>query len=424
MEPLVRVVVVNYDGGDMTLSCLRHLVATEWPADRLELVLVDNGSHDDIVTPVRAEMPSVRVVESASNRGFAGGCNLGLHEREGTDYVALVNNDAMVSPGWLRPLVTALANDPQVGAACPKILFEGRFAEVTIESATHRRGRSDGRALGVRVGGATVGDVDVWPRVQLVTGFWGPEGDTGEQWTAARATLRVLTPDDGAEHECRLRVTADRPTRISLASTPRRNDRVAGPEPQWLAVPLGNPRDVINNVGTVLVDDGYAADRGYLEADRGQYDTPDDVFAWCGGAVLLRGAYLDDVGLFDERLFLYYEDVELSWRGAKRGWRYRYVPGSVVRHLHAATSIDGSTGKRYYDDRNHLLVAARHASAAEAIRNVVHYLLVTASYARRDILSPMLRGHRPRPAQLRERAAAFAGFLRLLPSMLRSRLLQ
>ena len=59
------------------------------------------------------------------------------------------------------------------------------------------------------------------------------------------------------------------------------------------------------------------------------------MFAWCGGAVLLRRRYLDDVGLFDERFFLYYEDTDLSWRGRLRGWRYVYVPGAVVRHHHA-----------------------------------------------------------------------------------------
>ena len=88
--------------------------------------------------------------------------------------------------------------------------------------------------------------------------------------------------------------------------------------------------EVVNNVGTELLDDGFAADRGYLQPDDGQFDTATDVFAWCGGGVLLRRAYLDDIGLFDEDLFMYYEDIELAWRGAQRGWRYRYVPGSVV----------------------------------------------------------------------------------------------
>jgi GT2 family glycosyltransferase len=85
----------------------------------------------------------------------------------------------------------------------------------------------------------------------------------------------------------------------------------------------GRPFDVINNVGIVLTSEGYGADRGYLERDHGQFENPEYVFAWSGGAVLFASSYLRDAGLFDEELFLYYEDVDLAWRGRERGWQYR-----------------------------------------------------------------------------------------------------
>ena len=121
------------------------------------------------------------------------------------------------------------------------------------------------------------------------------------------------------------------------------------------------------------------------------------MFAWCGAGVLLRREYLDDVGGFDEDLFVYYEDLELAWRGAERGWRYRTVPTSVVRHVHAATSGRGSPLKQYYDERNRLLVLARHGTTSTASAAALRSLLVTASYAWRDVLAPMLRGRAPRP---------------------------
>ena len=158
-----------------------------------------------------------------------------------------------------------------------------------------------------------------------------------------------------------------------------------GSEPTWYDVRLRGPGvDVINNVGTELTPGGFGADRGFQERDDGQYDTPADVFAWCGAAVLLRSQYLADVGLFDERFFLYYEDLELSWRGAEHGWRYRYIPDSVVRHVHSAASVDGSAFKRFYDERNHLLLLARHGSLASAAGAAARSLLVSASYAWRD----------------------------------------
>ncbi len=66
-----------------------------------------------------------------------------------------------------------------------------------------------------------------------------------------------------------------------------------------------------------------------------------------GSGAAPKRAYLDDVGTFDERFFLYYEDTDLSWRGQLRGWRYVYAPGAVVRHHHASSAGVGSTLFRY-----------------------------------------------------------------------------
>jgi hypothetical protein len=130
---------------------------------------------------------------------------------------------------------------------------------------------------------------------------------------------------------------AESPKRVAVHSGTAAAELVVGSERRWHRLPVsGPPVDIVNNVGSVLIEGGYGADRGYLEPDEGQYDAPADVFAWCGGSVLLRPAYLADVGLFDERFFLYYEDTDLSWRGRSRGWRYRYVPAAVARHIHAA----------------------------------------------------------------------------------------
>lgn len=391
----MRVVVVNYEGGELTLACLRSLQATEWPADRLELVLVDNASHDGIADAVTRDFPSVRVVRSATNRGFSGGCNFGMTDLGETAFIALVNNDATVEPGWLAPLVAALVADASLGAACPKILLADRFRAVSIETSTVRRG---GRDLGLRVSGARVDGVDVWSRTQLVRGFWGREPDGSGQWTMASAQLWL---PDGLEAALLL-------------------DN--GNEPAWRTMPFASEAvDVINNVGSLLTIDQHGADRGYLEADDGQYETAEDVFAWCGAGVLLRREYLDQVGHFDERLFVYYEDLELSWRGQKRGWRYRYVPGSVLHHVHAATTGEGSKLKLHHDERNRLLVLTRHARPSEAWRAIGRHLLVTASYARRDIFSRIIHGRGPRGTIVWQRLRAFGAFAVRAPGAMLSR---
>ncbi|MEX0663512.1 MAG: glycosyltransferase [Acidimicrobiia bacterium] len=412
--PLVRAVVVNYEGGDLTLACLRGLRATEWPTDRLDVVLVDNASRDGVADAVERELPEVRVIRGTKNLGFAGGCNLGLADLGGTAYVAFVNNDATVDPGWLRPLVDALEADPSLGAACPKILLAGRFRDLSLRSPTVRH---DGRDVGVMVSGVRVDGVEVWSRTQLVEGFWGLEPDGSGQWTTASA--RLWLPEG---NEAALQLSAVRPVNATASCGPDLIELSIGRTPMWHTIPLAGPVvDVINNVGSVLTDDKHGADRGYLEPDDGRFDTPEDVFAWCGAAVVLRRDYVDDVGPMDQRLFVYYEDLEHSWRGRARGWRYRYVPASIVHHVHAATTVEGSPLKLHYEERNRLLVLTRHAASRDAWRAVLRHPLITGSYARRDIVRRIMRARRPRGALVGRRLRAFGAFLVRAPAMLRSR---
>ena len=417
----VRAVVLNYNGGDLTLECLRRLRATEWPAGRFQVVLVDNASSDSVVDTTRDQWPDVRIITSDRNLGFAGGCNLALRDLDDVDAVALVNSDVLVEPRWLAPLARALGHNPKVGAVCPKILFESRFREVELRSGAHRPGRGDQRRLGVRVSGARAGGSDVWRDTQLVDGFWGPEHgpepESGFQWTSGLAVLRIPVAEATPAETCELRLAADGATHVSARSGRSEVELEVGREPEWHTVPLdGRPFDVINNVGTVLAGDGYGADRGYLERDHGQYETPESVFAWSGGAVLLTASYLADVGLFDEQLFLYYEDVDLSWRGRERGWRYRYVPDSVVRHVHSAATVEGSPLFAYYNERNRLLTLTRHSDRRTVAKALARYLLITGSYARRDVVSPVLRGQAPRLEAPLRRLRALGGYAAAMAS--------
>jgi hypothetical protein len=276
----------------------------------------------------------------------------------------------------------------------------------------------------VRVSGVRVGGEDVWRRALPADGFWGPEYGRGAepdyQWSGAAATLRVpvKSPADG----CQLRLAADRPKRVRLRSGDSHTEVRVTASPRWYDAPLdGSPFDVVNSAGSMIVSGGYGADRGYLEREVGRYAEPAEVFAWSGASVLLSKAYLDSVGRFDDRFFMYYEDTDLAWRGRLRGWRYLYVPESVVRHVHSATSVEGSRLSAHYGERNRLLTLARNAPPRLAGAAVARHLLVTASYARRDLLSPVLRGRAPRPETVLRRMRAFVAFLRRLPPILGDR---
>jgi len=423
--PRVRLVVLNWNGADLLGACLDAVGKLDWPADRLELVVVDNGSTDGS-DRIAAERAGVRLVRNDHNGGFVAN-NLALRDLDGVDYVGLVNEDSFVEPGWLRALVAAIEADDRLGAVSARMVFADRFVEVGITSPTFRPGGVDSRELGVMVSGVRVDGVDRWQNAQVADGGWGiehrPDGMLFH-WTGPTATVRVPV-GDGATLPGRveLELAAEAAKRVEVRS----GDRVASLDvtrtPTWFDVAVvGPPIDVVNNAGSVLIEGGYGADRGFLEPDRGQYDAPADVFAWCGGSVLLRPAYLADVGLFDERFFLYYEDTDLSWRGRSRGWRYRYVPGAVARHVHAAsTGGEGTATFQHYVERNRLLMLVKNAPPRMAANAVWRYLLTTASYARRDLLGPVLRGRRPNPTIVWRRAKSFLGFLQVLPGILVAR---
>src|SRR5436190_2997233 len=105
--PTVSVVVLNYNGLKHLDTCFLSLGALEYPKDRLELILTDNGSSDGSVEFMRKRFPQVRVVETGGNLGFAAGNNFGV-ERATGQYVAFLNNDTRVEPDWLSELVKTL----------------------------------------------------------------------------------------------------------------------------------------------------------------------------------------------------------------------------------------------------------------------------------------------------------------------------
>jgi len=429
--PLVRVVVLNFDGGQMTIDCLDSLVATDWPADKLEIVLVDNGSLDDVAQRVKADYPQVKLLEPLENLGFAGGCNLGMRLPGEHQYVALVNNDATVDRRWLRPLVQVAETAKDIGAVSAKMLFAGRFLEIklTVPDAVQISPK-DTRRQGVHVSAARIDGERDDRRVQFDEGFFGAEapdkkaGDEIARWSSERGFIRIAVEEDRPLPQVvSLRLSSPEQTRHAhLATDADQQELSLTDERIWVDLRLSDePFDVINNVGSNLYRGGYGGDRGFLEPDRGQFQQPAEVFAWCGGAVLLKRKYLDEVGLFDERLFLYYEDTDLSWRGRLQGWRYVYEPASVVRHRHAQSAGVGSATFRFFTERNRLLVLAKNAPAKLALRaglgEARRFVRGTVSAY---ILRP-LRLQMPERHESGHRRRVLTSYVRLLPAMLRDR---
>jgi hypothetical protein len=147
--PHVTAIVLSWNGRERTLACLRSLERVTYRP--FSVLVVDNGSSDGSADAVAAAHPGLALVRLAGNLGFAGGMNAGIRAAlaAGADAVLLLNNDMEVEPGFVEPLVAAVAGDPSCAAACAQILFEGEPPRIWYAGARFgaRRGHS-GRNVG------------------------------------------------------------------------------------------------------------------------------------------------------------------------------------------------------------------------------------------------------------------------------------
>jgi GT2 family glycosyltransferase/glycosyltransferase involved in cell wall biosynthesis len=264
-EPLVSVVLVNYKGADDTITCLRSFESVDWPADSLELIVVDNDSGGDDVARIRREVPHAMVVEAGANTGFAGGCNTGVQHARG-EIVGFINNDARPAAQWIRAAVEVLRHDSAVASVASKVLdWDGKHVDYVDGSLT---------------------------------------------WFGMGYKREVELPDTG------------------------------------------------------------------------EWETPHDVLFGTGAAMFVRKDVYEDVGGFDERYFMFYEDVDLGWRLNLLGWRVRYEPSSVAYHKHhASMNKFGSYRETFLLERNALFSMIKNYGDEALARTLAPALLLAVGRA-------------------------------------------
>jgi GT2 family glycosyltransferase len=120
--PKTSFIVVNWNGAAYILECLGSLVRQS--VTDFEIIVVDNGSTDKSVALVREHFPGVLLVELDQNFGFAGGNNRGYQHASG-EYIALVNNDAVLCREWLARMTETLDANEQLGCCASKIIITG-----------------------------------------------------------------------------------------------------------------------------------------------------------------------------------------------------------------------------------------------------------------------------------------------------------
>lgn len=260
-QGVVSVVLVNFRGTEDTIEAIQKLGRVDWPASQLEIIVVENASGDDSLARLRLAAPHVRVIESKTNLGFAGGCNLGVKASSG-EFIAFLNNDAKPDPGWIRTAVNRFGESPTIGAVASRVLdWDGKLVDYIGAAMT-----------------------------------WFGQG------------YKPLT-----------------------------------------AQPVPSDPDRVH-----------------------------DVLFGTGSAMFVRRSVYEALDGFDERFFMFFEDVDFGWRLNLRGWRYVYEPASLAFHKHhASMSSFGSFKETYLLERNALFTQYKNLGD-EALARILPATLALA----------------------------------------------
>ncbi|VXC20926.1 glycosyltransferase [Frigoribacterium sp. 9N] len=313
---VVSVVLVNYKGTDDTLTSIEGLAAQDWPADKLEIIVVDNDSGADHVARLKESSLDFTLVESGGNLGFTGGCNLGV-ERSSGEIVAFLNNDARPDVSWIRAAMDTFAAGADIGAVASKVLdWEGVNVDFTEAAMT------------------------------------------------------------------------------------------------WYGM-------------------GYKPHAG--GPDTGAWEVEKDVLFGTGAAMFIRADLFDQLGGFDDRYFMFYDDVDLGWRLNLLGWRFRYQPRSVAFHKHhASMNKFGDFRETYLLERNALFTLYKNLGQEQLDKALpgALALVVRRAVGRSELDSTELDLRNPgddsvetRPVPKKGMAGIYGidQFVEMLPSLTESR---
>ncbi len=143
-----------------------------------------------------------------------------------------------------------------------------------------------------------------------------------------------------------------------LANTLRRDESIGACASQLL---FKKNKNIINSLGVVIDSFGFAKD-GHFNENYKPQRVSEETLGFCAGACLIRSEVLKTVGLFDEFYFMYFEDVDLSLRILKQGYKIVTVPTAIVFHEYSGSSKRIPHTKHYLAIRNHLYLVSKFFS--------------------------------------------------------------
>lgn len=119
-DGLLSVIIPHWNGKEFLPDCLNALYGQTYP--HIEIIIVDNASHDGSQDYIKSEHPQVHLIELDHNTGFTGACNAGMRVARG-EFICLLNNDTAVDPDWAAEVVKAFGQSPNIGSVASKMML-------------------------------------------------------------------------------------------------------------------------------------------------------------------------------------------------------------------------------------------------------------------------------------------------------------
>ena len=241
-SPLVSIIILNYNAGELLLNCVDSLKKSTYT--NLEILIVDNISSDNSQKKCKEKFPDIKLIQNNENLGYCGGNNVGINEAKGK-FIVILNPDTIIEPNCIDELILAY----------------NKFGNALYQ-----------------------------PKI------------------------------------------------LSL-----------------------NEKDIIQSTGNMLhvFGFGFARDKGNKVTNK---EESIEKIGYASGTCLFTSREVfDKIGLLDEFLFLYHDDLDLGWRAAQIGIDSYYVPKSKVFHVESY-SLKWSSKKFYWLERNRKYCLLTHYS--------------------------------------------------------------
>ncbi len=135
-QPLVFIIIINWNGRDITLDCLNSLSRITYK--NVKTIVVDNASADGSSWALREKFPNVVVLEMKQNLRFAGGTNFGIRYglEHGAEMFLLLNNDTTVHEEFLSAMVARITSRQDIGMVAPKIYYDAEPNRIWFAGGT------------------------------------------------------------------------------------------------------------------------------------------------------------------------------------------------------------------------------------------------------------------------------------------------